>query len=502
MNLSNLVIEAASWNPAAIAIQSPDEDLTYGELDALANQIARALAKLGVQCGSRVGIWLNKSVRAIAVMQGVLRLGAAYVPIDPLSPVVRASIIIHDCQLSALVTSKAMAEQVLKGDLANLACFTIDEPLHSLSWRNLASFSNERFESPVQDADELAYILYTSGSTGKPKGVCISHRNAMAFIRWAAEELKAQPTDRFSNHAPFHFDLSVLDIYVAFLAGACVYIIPEGMAYIPQRLVSLLVRESITVWYSVPSALILMMQHGRLFEAQNLALRAVLFAGESFPIKYLRRLRQYWSSIKLLNLYGPTETNVCTYYEVHDISPERKEPVPIGQACCGNRIWAVKDDGTVAKADEEGELMVSGPTVMIGYWRQPQQGNKPYATGDIVRLQSDGNYLYIGRRDHLVKVRGFRVEIGEIEATLLLHSNLSESAVIVTGQGSEAYLVAFLVSHVNPPPSLLKVKQHCALHLPRYMIVDKIRYVQALPRTRNGKIDRGELQSRAKQLMG
>lgn len=486
MNLSDLVIESARKQPQALAVRSPEQNLTYGELDALANRLSRALASLGVRQGSRVGIWLDKSAVVIALMQGILRLGAAYVPIDPLSPVLRAATIVRDCQLSAIVTGDSRAEQLLKDDLAGIKCLTIDK-----SWQDVLSFSKQPIERLPQDKHDLAYILYTSGSTGKPKGVCLSHQNALAFIKWAAEEIDAQSTDRFSNHAPFHFDLSILDIYVPFLMGACVCLVPEGIAYLPSRLINFLIQEKITVWYSVPSVLILMMLHGNLLEVQHY-LRIILFAGEVFPIKYLRQLRKHWQAVRLINLYGPTETNVCTYFEVKDIPEEQTALIPIGKACSGNKVWGVSCQGKVIDVGEEGELMVSGPTVMLGYWGQAPQGNKPYATGDIVRKLDDGNYVLIGRIDSLIKVRGYRIELGEIEAALLSHVDIVEAAVVVAGEGMAARLLAFLATK-NNALSLIDIKQYCSSKLPRYMIVDRVYFLESLPRNRNGKIDRNKL---------
>jgi acyl-coenzyme A synthetase/AMP-(fatty) acid ligase len=356
-------------------------------------------------------------------------------------------------------------------------------------------------------------------------------------VEWASQTLEATAADRFANHAPFHFDLSVLDLYVAFHAGAATYLIPDEASYIPEHLVSFLIQEAITMWYSVPSVLILMIEQGGLLDVPPLSLRAILFAGEAFPIKHLRRLYQHWgpregrdlsssyttgnklsdvqipsglppsigaqftvsplgiapvipAPIRFFNLYGPTETNVCTYYEVTHLPESWNKPVPIGKACSGDRVWAQKEDGTTAQAGEEGELMVVGPTVMVGYWGQPAYGDKPYATGDLVRLQDDGNYVYVGRRDQMVKVRGHRIELGDIEAALEDHPAIHEAAVTVTATGLEARLVAFVVPANGVIPSLLEMKRHCAERLPRYMIVDEVHTLSALPRTRNGKIDR------------
>jgi clorobiocin biosynthesis protein CloN4 len=163
--------------------------------------------------------------------------------------------------------------------------------------------------------------------------------------------------------------------------------------------------------------------------------------------------------------------------------------VPIGTAASGDRVWAVKPDGSAVGAGETGELMVAGPTAMLGYWGRPPLGDAPYATGDLVRLRADGNFDYLGRLDHMVKVRGHRVELGEIEAVLSAHRAVHEAAVVVKGAGTEARLVAFIAAN-GQPPSLLEIKRHCAERLPRYMIVDDLRCLSRLPRTRNGKIDR------------
>lgn len=500
MSLKDIVIQTAKDVPSALAVKGPDGSMTYQELDKQANRMARALDNLGVRKGDRVGIWLDKSVRAVTVMQGVLRLGAAYVPLDPKSPSTRVKGIVRDCEMRALVSTEKCVESTLKDGAENIAGFCIDSPAQGLSWNDLESFSDDPIDGPKIGDNDLAYILYTSGSTGKPKGVCISSLNALAFINWAAEEIKANRSDRFSNHAPFHFDLSVLDLYVAFSVGASVFLIPEMMSYVPKKLVRLIQQEEITIWYSVPSAIILMMEQGGLLEHLDIPLRIIIFAGEPFPIKPLRQIFKSWPSVRFLNFYGPTETNVCTSYEVKEIEEGRTKPVPIGRECSGDRVWAVKDDGSAVNIGEEGELMVSGPTVMLGYWGKPPHGDKPYVTGDLVRLQEDGNYVYIGRRDYMVKVRGYRVELGEIEAALGQHPDIHATAVVVSGSGMDVRLAAFVVFRENKSLSLLDIKRHCAEHLPRYMIVDDICPLNELPRTRNGKVDRLKLKQQAEDI--
>ena len=466
--LTDIFSEGLRRNPGGVAVREPGAMITYRELDELANRFAHALAGRGVKAGDRVGIWMPKSIRTVAAMQAVLRLGAAYVPVDPLSPPARARQILEDSAVSACVTAAELA-----GAEALPATPLPPAPASS---------------------DSLAYILYTSGSTGRPKGVCISHRNALAFIEWAVAELEPGLCDRFSSHAPFHFDLSVLDLYAAFASGACVSLIPEGISFVPERLVEFARRERITIWYSVPSALSMMMETGGLLDPEPISLRTIVFAGEPFPIVPLRRLRAHFEGVRMLNLYGPTETNVCTYHEVFGI-PEDQVCVPIGRACSGDRVWAIKDDGTEASIGESGELLVDGPTVMMGYWgRAPHEG--PYRTGDIVERLDSSNYAYHGRRDGMVKVRGHRVELGEVEAAVSAHPSVREAAAVAVGSGTDTRLVAAVSFRDEPAAaSLLDLKKECAARLPRYMIVHDLHELPALPRTPNGKVDRRALQT-------
>ena len=487
-----LITSAEKW-PEALALSAAGRQVSYRELDRMANQAAAALADAGVVRGDRVGVWLDKSAAAVAAMQGALRLGAAYVPVDPLSPALRAASILSDCAVAAVMTTADRAASLAGTEAAGARCLAVEHADDGLRVAGAALGSPPRRASEGPD-EQLAYILYTSGSTGRPKGVSISHRNALAFIDWSVELVSAGPADRFSNHAPFHFDLSVLDLYAAFATGASVSVVPEASAYSPKHLVEFLTRERITVWYSVPSALILMIEHGGLLEVDRLPLRHLLFAGEPFPIRHLQTLQERFPELPMHNLYGPTETNVCTAFTVGAIEADRTIPVPIGAATCGDKVWAVTAEGREAAVGEEGELWVSGPTVMLGYWGHPPQGDRPYPTGDVVRRVDPANYLYLGRRDLMLKVRGHRIEAGEVEACLLAHAQIGEAAVVAAGEAMSARLVAFLIHKGDgKPPSLIALKQHCAGRLPRSMIVDAVRWLPEMPRTGNGKIDRRRL---------
>lgn len=483
MRLHELVRAQARSAPGRLAVSAADGQLTYGELDQAADALAAVLAAAGVRAGDRVALWLPKSAQAVAAMQAVLRLGAAYVPVDPLGPVARTVRVVADCAPRLVVATAELAARLREHGVAGVLPYPADlGPAPPPA-------------DPGGDPGDLAYILYTSGSTGPPKGVCLSHRNALAFVDWAVAEIDARPADRFASHAPFHFDLSVLDLYAAFRVGASVHLIPEGMSLAPALLVDFLRQREITVWYSVPSVLMLMARDGGLLDVPPavLALRVLLYAGEPFPVKHLRALRSHLSA-RILNLYGPTETNVCAFYEVAGIPAAHARSVPIGRACSGDRIWAERADGTAAAPGEEGELVVDGPTVMLGYWGQSRQDGRPYRTGDRVTLLPSGDFEYLGRRDGMVKVRGNRVEVGEIEAVLYAHPGIADVAVLLEGAALDARLVAYVVPAATAP-GLLELKRHCAEALPRHMIIDAVRTVRALPRTGNGKLDRRALAS-------
>ncbi|OZM83072.1 amino acid adenylation domain-containing protein [Pseudonocardia sp. MH-G8] len=477
MRLHDLVVESARRDPDALAVQDATTAVTYGELDRLADRYAAALLTCGVTPGERVVIWTAKSVGAVALMQGCLRVGAVYVPVAPSNPPARVERIALGCQAALVVAD----EDGLARASGNPA---------GPQWRELGALARdvEASVSPAHHSsaeDDLAYILYTSGSTGEPKGVCLSHTNALAFVRWACAELRVGPDDRLSNHAPFNFDLSVFDLYGAFLAGASVHLVGGEAAYAPEQLVRLIAERELTIWYSVPSALALMITKGGLLDGlATTTLRCCVFAGEPFAVEHVRQLRASWPEVRLFNWYGPTETNVCASYEVGPLEAVPARTVPIGRACSGDALELVASpDGTGT------ELVVSGPTVMLGYWgAAPQVG--PYHTGDLVRRTTDGDLDYVGRRDHMVKIRGHRIELAEIETVLVEHEAVAEALVVVVGDGLDAQLHAVLVpADGRHAPSLLAVKQHGARRLPTYMLVDAVHEVSQLPRTSNGKRD-------------
>jgi L-proline---[L-prolyl-carrier protein] ligase len=506
--LDQLLVHSAQNYPDRIAVEETDgSSITYHDLNQLSDRLRDRLIHLGVRPGDRVGIYLRKSIDAVASIFGILKAGAVYVPVDPGAPPARNAYIFGDCTVKAVLIENRFVERLTAQfvGLNELPTFLVLDAAGSGKYLKSA-LEQANTDDPTLPAsfelpsDNLAYILYTSGSTGKPKGVMLSHQNALSFIDWCSEVFAPSEIDRFSSHAPFHFDLSILDIYVSIKHGATLVLVEEEIGKDPIRLAALISDKRISIWYSTPSILSLLAQYGRLDQYGFPDLRLVLFAGEVFPVKHLRALKKLIPNPRYFNLYGPTETNVCTYYEIpHSIPEDRTNPYPIGKACSHYRIGILDELGREVTPGKEGELCASGPGVMSGYWNLPEKtanaflvdssGNKWYKTGDIVFEEPDGNFIYVARRDRMVKKRGYRIELGEIEAGLYRHPAIKEAAVVALQDDDGVKIRAFLSHHKDSRPSIIELKQFCAQNLPAYMVPDLFSFLDFLPKTSTDKID-------------
>jgi amino acid adenylation domain-containing protein len=502
--IHRLLADASQRSPDKVAVCADGRSLTYAELEVAADRVAGALAGMGVVRGDRVGLHLNKTVDAVAAIYGIMRAGAAYVPLDPNAPASRCALIARDCEIAALIADERGVEELRKLDSTvstrGIVCGD-NAPSGFETWQAVQS-GGQRPPSHAAIDTDLAYILYTSGSTGRPKGVMISHRNGLTFINWANTQFGLRSDDTFSNHAPFHFDLSTFDLFGAASAGATVTMVPAITAMFPVRLAEWIRTSNVTVWYSVPSALSLLVRSGNLVEHPIDSIRLLLFAGEVFPNKYLAELMSFAPQARYFNLYGPTETNVCTFHEVTRPPASTGSPIPIGRACANTHCFVLDEEGNVlSAAGEEGELVVQGSIVAQGYWGDPAMtaqrftGPYTYRTGDIVRWSdsSEGPVLrFVGRRDHMVKSRGYRVELGEIEAVLNSHVDVEEAAAVaVSDELLGSRIIAFCV--IRGTGSEEQLKQVCRERLPLYMVPLRIILLDVLPRTVNGKVDRTQL---------
>jgi amino acid adenylation domain-containing protein len=513
----HLVSASASRVPERPAIVQDDHTLTYAELESASNRFAHSLHTHGVRRGDRVALWLPKSPEAVIALYGTMKAGAAYVPVDPSAPAARLAYIARDCEVAGLVTlaDRAAALDEAFGDRAPMRALwfagaAAEAPrvagLPGVPWAALESEADSVPENPALEGD-LAYILYTSGSTGEPKGVMISHRNALAFAEWAGDTFAVTHEDRVANHAPFHFDLSTFDLFAGHRAGAAVHPVSPRIAAFPAAVAKAWTEQKLTVWYCTPSSLVLMLNRGNLAALDLSALRVLLFAGEVMPVGALRELMRLAPQARFANLYGPTETNVCTWYELA-APPADDEPLPIGKACPYCEAFVLDAELAPVPPGGMGELWIRGATLMQGYWGRPErtaQSVQPipvapgltdlaYRTGDLVRERPDGNLEFLGRRDHQVKTRGYRVELGEIESALLRHAAVAEAVALpIPDPEITNRLHAVVVPKPGAATDETALKQHLAGTLPRYMVPEAIAIMASFPRTSSGKVDRQAL---------
>lgn len=483
---------AVANHPNHDAVIDEHRTLTYRELDKESDAVASHLAGLGAAPGERVGIQLPPGVDLVVAVWAVLKTGAAYVPLDPSSPTARLDIVLQRIAPIAVIVGDIAQRPSASGII------TVDLRHATRTDADLPSFSG-----PV--ADDIAYILHTSGSTGVPKGVVLTHRNATAFAEWAVTTFHITSADRIAGHAPAHFDLSTFDLFGAARSAATLIPIPPRAKLFPAELAAFLQRSASTVLYCVPSALT-MLTNSEVATSENLsALRVVLFAGEICPQSTLRALRQIVPQARMANLYGPTETNVCTYHEVDPAVDLQRPVLPIGRPITGEVTTVVMASAhREAASGEPGELYVGGPTVARGYWGASAQTaerfvshpitgrGRLYRTGDIVIRGEDGLLYFHGRADRQIKTRGHRVELDEVESVVRDHPEVIDAAVLALPDDTITHrVVAVVVTRRPITPAVLR--RAYSTHLPGYMVPSDIRILPALPRTSTGKIDRHAL---------
>ncbi len=511
------VTRSAAKHPAARAIVTEHESVSYAELDFRSATLATALRARGCERRDRVAVLVPKSARAITSFIGILKAGCTYVPLDPRNPAARtASILRRSAPRILLVSNDEPSARALR-DLDALRALAGVQVvrLESLAMEDDIPFKGDE---PAEDRavggaclQDPAYILFTSGSTGEPKGVPISHANVRPLVEWALEWFDLGPRDRLSGHASLTFDLSTLDIYAAFAAGAELHPVPDHLSLLPHRLVEFIQRRGLTFWFSVPAQLAYVSRFDALPEGGVPSLRHVAWCGDALSPSVLGYWRRRLPGVAFSNLYGPTETTVASScYRVPDDFDEGARDIPIGRALPGEKLLVLDSRLRPVADGETGDLWIGGAGLSAGYWRDPDRTRhafvpdpttddpsaRIYRTGDVARRDAAGDLHFLGRSDFQIKTAGYRVEPGEVEHALLGVPGVVDCAVVpVPTNGFEGTSIgcAYVSSERSVSVEPHAVRSALAGQLPSYMIPTRWMALDELPVGPRGKVDRSRI---------
>jgi amino acid adenylation domain-containing protein/non-ribosomal peptide synthase protein (TIGR01720 family) len=491
----------AKQTPDAVALVFDDRQLTYGELNARANQLAHYLRGRGVGPEVLVGTCMERSLEMVVGLLGILKAGGAYVPLDPGYPSERLAYILRDAQVRILLTDQKALGVLARQD-AEVICLDSD-------WDSIANESADNLINVAQP-QSLAYVIYTSGSTGKPKGAMIEHKGMMNHLYVKVSDLK--PTDAIAQTASQCFDISVWQFLAGLLVGARVHIFAEAVAQDPARLLDEVERNGISMLESVPSLMRAMLDdvESRGIDRPTLhALRWMIATGEALPPELCRRWIGQYPRVPVLNAYGPTEcSDDVTYWPIYSAPAADTIHMPIGRPLANMRLFILDGRLRPVPARVIGELYIGGAGVGRGYLNDAartaesfipdpfakEPGARQYKTGDQVRYLPDGSIEFFGRVDHQVKLRGYRIELGEIESVLEAHPAVRQSVVVARDERpGEKRLVAYVVTSQQQGAAGNELRGYLKERLPEYMIPASIVEMGELPLTPNGKIDRRAL---------
>ncbi|MGH9933378.1 MAG: non-ribosomal peptide synthetase [Pyrinomonadaceae bacterium] len=496
MCIHHLFEEQVRESPDAIAIEQEESQLSYRELNCRANQLAHFLRRAGVGPEVRVGICIERSPEMLVALLGILKAGGSYVPIDPGYPQQRVELMVKEAQLDIILTQERW-----RAGLANHGAQLI---LMDRDWRQIAEESEQNPEVKL-DGENLVYTIYTSGSTGRPKGVEVRHRALLNYINYAVREMEVTAADRFLQFASLSFDTAVEEIFVTLTSGARLVLRNDAMLSSVQKFLETCEQWGVTIldpptayWHEMVAQM----------AARNLSLpeslRLMYVGGEGALDERVKQWRELVKEVKLYNGYGPTETTIVALME--ELSKESNGEVTIGRPVANTSAYILDEKMKPVPVGVTGELYIGGEGLARGYLKQPdlaadkfipdafgtQSGGRLYRTGDLVRHRSDGKIEYLGRADGQVKLRGYRVELREVEAALLGHGGVKEAAVVVREEGSEKQLVGYVVG-ADGSVKAVELRAYLKQRLPVYMIPSTFVFLPALPLTSHGKVDRKAL---------
>lgn len=493
--LHQLFEAQAEESPDAVAVRFESSHLTYQELDERANQLANHLKKLGVGPDVLVGLFMERSLEMVVSLFGILKAGGAYLPLDPEYPRERLSFMIENSHIRVVLTQERLLPALPENN-AHVICLDADREM----------IGKESEDKPIADVkpENLAYVIYTSGSTGKPKGAMIPHRAICNHMLWMERTFPLNKEDRVLQKTPFGFDASIWEFYAPLMAGAELIMARSGGHQDSVYLTEAISKYRITILQLVPSLLQMLVEEPEFHQCNSL--RRVFCGGEALSWELQERFFEKHHA-ELINLYGPTETAIDATYWVCQREDNRRI-VPIGRPVANTQVYVLDMNAQQVPIGAFGELHIGGEQVGRGYLNQPELTIEKfvpdpfrkealarlYKTGDVVRFLQDGSLEYVGRIDHQVKLRGFRIELAEIESALGEHEAVKQAAVVVReGHLKEKRLVAYVVFERGKSTTMTELRKYLRSRLPEYMVPNSMLELDALPMTPNGKIDRKNL---------
>jgi amino acid adenylation domain-containing protein len=496
LRLHEMFERRASATPEAVALFCEERALSYSQLNERANRLARRLRRLGVGPDALVAVCAERSPEMVVALLGILKAGGAYVPLDPTYPKERLAFMLEDARPAVLLTQSRLADRLPRHGARTL--------LLDSDWDEAAAERGADFDAGVGETN-LAYMIYTSGSTGRPKGAMNTHRGICNRLLWMQAAYGLGPTDRVLQKTSFSFDVSVWEFFWPLVTGARLVLAKPDGHKDPDYLSRLINEQGVTTLHFVPSMLKVFIESGAL--ARCAGLRRVICSGEALSPELRRRFFEV-SGAELHNLYGPTEASVdVTSWECGRAEDDSR-PVPIGRPIANTQIYLLDGRQQIVPLGVPGELYIGGRGLARGYWNRPgltaekfipdpfskEPGARLYRTGDLARYLPGGEIEFVGRLDHQVKVRGFRVELGEIEAALAQHPRVSEATAVVRDDArGDRRIVAYFVARGGAGADAADLRAHLRERLPEHMVPAAFVRLDALPLTPNGKLDRKAL---------
>jgi len=479
----------ASFNPDAVAATYGDQSLTYGELNRDVNRLAHHLRESGVGSESLVAICLERSLQVLVAMLGVLKAGAAYVPLDPAYPKDRLDFVLEDAGVAAVLTQQSLVDQV-RGQSHRIICLDID-------WSAISHHSDSNPQSR-SGPENLAYVIYTSGSTGKPKGVQIEHRALTNFLTSVAKRPGISASDTLLAVTTISFDIAGLELFLPLITGARVVVASREEAADPADLLSRIRKSNATMMQATPATWRMLLDVGWEGDRQLKA----LCGGEALSGELANQLLQHCGSV--WNMYGPTETTIWS--AVHEVKTEQTGVVSIGYPIANTQLHVLDAKLQPVPIGVPGDLYIGGDGLARGYLNRPEltkekfipnpfssRGSRLYSTGDRARYLADGTVDFLGRADYQVKIRGFRIELGEIESVLRTAPGVRDAVVVAHGEDRDKRLVAYVMPAQGGSLDERGLRSTLQLKLPEYMLPSVYVSLPELPLTPNGKVNRRAL---------